>query len=169
MRTGRWMVAGFLTALALAAGGCGECSRDGDCDDGLFCNGIESCDVALDCQAGTAVDCSDADICTADSCDETADACVHVTSDAACDDGQFCNGVETCDLVTATCQPGLPPSCDDNDPCTLDSCDPVVNACVNTPDNPLLREAQLIRTFTEAERAISALQSQQSSFGAFSF
>ena len=32
-----------------------------------------------------------------------------------------------------------------------------------------LREAQLIRTFTEAERAISALQSQQSSFGAFSF
>ena len=30
-----------------------------------------------------------------------------------------------------------------------------------------LREAQLVRTFAEAERAIAALQAQQSAFGAF--
>ena len=35
-----------FSIAVLAAGGCGpECTSDADCDDGVFCNGIESCDT----------------------------------------------------------------------------------------------------------------------------
>jgi hypothetical protein len=54
-------------------------------------------------------------------------------SDQECDDGQFCNGRETCDLETGKCVAGTPPSCDDGDRCTDDRCDPQANACVNVP------------------------------------
>jgi len=45
------------------------CTADADCDDGLFCNGAETC-VEGDCVAGT-------DPCLADqTCDDEADECV---------------------------------------------------------------------------------------------
>lgn len=50
---------------------------DANCDDGLFCNGAETCDAALDCQAGEEPDCDDSDFCTFDSCDEDGDACAN--------------------------------------------------------------------------------------------
>ena len=56
---------------------CG-CVSNSDCDDGLFCNGAETCDVAGGtCLAGTPPTCSDGNTCTADSCDAAANACVH--------------------------------------------------------------------------------------------
>jgi hypothetical protein len=42
------------------------------------------------------------------------------TIDADCDDGDACNGSETC--VGNACQPGTPLSCDDSNACTTDSC-----------------------------------------------
>ncbi len=57
--------------------GCSSTSNDANCDDGLFCNGAETCDAQNDCQAGTAPDCTDEDPCTADACNEAADACTH--------------------------------------------------------------------------------------------
>ena len=51
------------------------------------------------------------------------------TTDAECDDDNLCNGVETCN--GNHCVPGDPPSCDDNNPCTLD-CDPEIG-CATTP------------------------------------
>lgn len=53
------------------------------------------------------------------------------TSDPECDDGDACNGAETCDLGSGTCQPGTPVDCDDGDACTIDSCDPGSGACSN--------------------------------------
>ncbi|MDX1764268.1 MAG: hypothetical protein R3231_08105, partial [bacterium] len=82
------------------------------CDDGLFCNGEDTCDGAGTCDLGSAVDCDDGVLCTTDSCDEAAEACVNSPDDAACDDGTFCNGVETCDAVN-DCQAGTPPDCSD--------------------------------------------------------
>ena len=35
-----------------------ECTIDDDCDDGLYCNGVETCDAGGTCQAGTSPDCS---------------------------------------------------------------------------------------------------------------
>ena len=47
---------------------CFECSVDGDCDDGLFCNGAETCSGGA-CQAG-------GDPCPGQGCDEAGDQCV---------------------------------------------------------------------------------------------
>jgi|GEM_PF-3379726 len=43
-----------------------------------------------------------------------------------CDDGLFCNGTESC--VNGVCQPGESP-CDDEIPCTIDSCDEGTDTC----------------------------------------
>jgi len=51
---------------------------------------------------------------------------------ASCDDGNPCNGIETCDTATGQCQPGQPLTCDDGDPCTVDSCDPS-GGCIFLP------------------------------------
>ena len=130
---------------------------DASCDDGNVCSGIETCDPNNDCQAGTPLDCDDQELCTTDSCDSIT-GCANVpvecpvgeqcdsadgqcksepecTVDADCNDGFFCNGSETCDTATGTCQPGTPVDCDDGVDCTVDTCDEVNDECVNTPDN----------------------------------
>jgi hypothetical protein len=74
----------------------------GLCDNGLFCDGAETCDAVLDCQAGTAVDCSgQADACNDGVCNEATDACeaAPVPDGTPCDNGDTCSG----DL----CQGGL--------------------------------------------------------------
>ncbi len=51
------------------------------------------------------------------------------TSNADCDDGQYCNGMETCNTGTQTCEPGSPPDCDDGNGETVDFCAPATGAC----------------------------------------
>lgn len=50
--------------------------------------------------------------------------------DAQCADGNLCNGNERC--LGGFCQPGTPPSCNDNSSCTLDQCDPL-QGCQHAP------------------------------------
>lgn len=50
-----------------------------------------------------------------------------------CSDGVFCNGEEFCDPVTMSCAAGDPPDCDDDDECTIDSCDRAADDCRNVP------------------------------------
>src|SRR2546428_3486884 len=76
---------------------------------------------------------------TADSCDYTANdgagGCVHTpiasccSMNAFCDDGNACNGVETCDFATGNCLPGTPVVCNDGDVCTTDTCDTTTGTC----------------------------------------
>jgi hypothetical protein len=122
------------------------CTDDGQCDDGLFCNGAESC-VAGSCQAGTPVDCTDGVSCTLDSCNESTDSCAHAPSDAACSDGAFCNGVETCNALSG-CQAGTPVNCDDADVCTIDSCNETNDICdhVDTCEPPAPITAEEVRS-----------------------
>jgi subtilisin family serine protease len=54
------------------------------------------------------------------------------TSDPDCSDGNLCNGTESCDGGVGLCLPGTPQTCVDGDPCTADSCDPVLG-CQNIP------------------------------------
>ena len=77
------------------------------CSDGLFCNGMEVC-AAGACAPGPPLDLDDGVSCTEDSCDEANDVILHVPNDGSCDDGLFCNGVETCDAAL-DCQAGAPP------------------------------------------------------------
>ena len=120
------------------------CVDDPDCDDGVFCNGSETC-VDGTCQPGT-------DPCPGQMCDEANDACADCLIDPDCDDGLFCNGDETC--IDGTCQPGTDPcpppltcdedtntclgciideDCDDGVDCTIDSC--IDSSCQNTTDD----------------------------------
>src|SRR5687768_11991096 len=55
-------------------------------------------------------------------------------SDADCDDGLHCNGVERCDDACA-CRPGTAVACDDGIACTVDGCSEETRACTATgPD-----------------------------------
>ncbi len=74
--------------------------------------------------------------CTPEICNGIDDDCNGVIDDggsALCDDGNECNGVETCDPMSG-CMQGTPLDCDDSDPCTADSCFPS-SGCVNIPNS----------------------------------
>ena len=118
----------------------GQCTADPadsgvSCDeDGLYCTGVDTCDGAGVCVPAPApIDCNDAVACTIDSCNETTDSCDNLPDHAFCDDQLFCNGVESCDVVS-DCVVGAP-ACDDGVACTVDSCDEVADACGNVPDD----------------------------------
>jgi hypothetical protein len=100
------------------------CAVDADCDDGDYCNGVETCDVDLTdiCISGTPIDCDDGVGCTDDSCDEVNDVCLNNPNNALCpDDGVFCNGDEYCDTINNCSSYG--------DPC------PAVTVCNETTDS----------------------------------
>ncbi|MBI4388397.1 MAG: hypothetical protein HY582_05085, partial [Candidatus Omnitrophica bacterium] len=56
---------------------------------------------------------------------------------APCSDREVCNGDELCDLV-GHCLPGAPPSCDDGNICTTDSCQFGGVGCRNVPITPCI-------------------------------
>lgn len=114
-------------------GGDGMCVyADVSCDDGVFCNGAETCSPNLGCQAGAPPTVDDGVACTVDSCDEDADRVVNAPDHGSCADALFCNGEEVCDPV-ADCQPGEPAG--DGIGCTTDVCDEATQTIVSTPDD----------------------------------
>lgn len=113
-------VAGITLTLAAVAAAPGCCSNDGQCQDGVACNGFERC-VLGSCTAGEPVVCDDGVPCTIDACQEPTGACLYTPVDAACDDGATCNGAESCD-PSAGCVPGTPWDCSDGIDCTSDLC-----------------------------------------------
>jgi hypothetical protein len=109
------------------------------CDDGLFCNGAETCSAQLGCQPGVAPDCDDGVSCTADACDDGSASCTHTPVHAACDDGLPCNGVETCSASAppgSGCVGGMPVPCGpDGVSCTVDACNDATGLCEHVPNN----------------------------------
>ena len=65
---------------------CVHTPDDGLCDNGLFCDGAETCDPVADCQLGT-------DPCPGQDCDEVNDVCVPIgcDNDGTCEPGENCN------------------------------------------------------------------------------
>ena len=98
------------------------CSDDAECDDGLFCNGAETC-VEGACVPGTSVECADAIECTVDLCDDEIDACVNAAPDAdgdgvrdaACVDEEGTPLGDDCDDDDANRFPGNAEVCDEAD------------------------------------------------------
>jgi hypothetical protein len=79
----------------------GACTNQGagsdvkvECDDTLFCNGVETCDGSGACQPG-------ADPCSGRPCDEGTDTCQGCTADADCPLGDIC--WPTCSADTTGC------------------------------------------------------------------
>jgi len=102
------------------------CSTAADCDDGLACNGTETC-VSGACQPGTPIDCDDSVTCTMDKCNEPDGSCTHLADDGLCDNGLFCDGVEYCDTETDCASTGNPcaagETCnDETDTCVSQTC-----------------------------------------------
>lgn len=67
------------------------------CDDGLHCNGVETCDATLGCKAGILVSCNDGNSCTTDSCSEIKGACEYIwlacgLAEGCC--GAVCNSIK---------------------------------------------------------------------------
>jgi len=105
-----------------ATDSCDHTTSNALCDNGLFCDGAETCDAVLGCQAGTAPNCNDGVGCTVDACNEGTDSCDHTASNALCDNGLFCDGAEICDVVF-DCQAG-------SDPCGGGACDETGDVCL---------------------------------------
>jgi len=84
-----------------ATDSCDNIANDGLCGDGLFCNGVETCNALLDCQSGTSVACDDVVACTDDSCNEATDSCDNIANDTYCESGEYCDAVSGC--LESTC------------------------------------------------------------------
>jgi hypothetical protein len=96
------------------------------CDDGQFCNGADSCDGEGRCSVHVGDPCAGAEACN-QACNEASANCFDPEG-AACDDGDYCNGDDSCDGA-GTCLPGPGRDCGDDDLCTFDYCDPDRGYC----------------------------------------
>jgi hypothetical protein len=111
--------------VAAALFQCDPACVDEDCNDGVFCNGEEKCNVQGECDESPGDPCGLDETCNeeADTCDG-AELCI---IDLDCDDGIFCNGEEKC---------GLGGECDSGpgDPCgPRETCNEDLGMCVEEP------------------------------------
>ena len=99
-----------------------------ECKDADLCNGTETCQGTT-CSPGTPLTVDDGNPCTADTCSATGGvAHTNLPDDTVCGTDQSCkSGV--CTTNTPAC---AGKDCNDNNPCTADSCTPATGACVNT-------------------------------------
>lgn len=118
---------------------------------GLTCDDSNQCTFDDACQAdGTCVGadkaCDDLDPCTLDTCqsaDLTEAPCQHeLAVGGACDDGNSCTENDVCNYIPALPEMGLvcfgqQVECDDQNPCTQDSCDASLNVgCAFEDEDP---------------------------------
>jgi hypothetical protein len=101
-----------------ALGRCRFEPDDGACENGLYCDGQELCDVRLGCVNGEIVSCSDDNTCTIDVCVEETQSCQHEPRDGDGDGDptRNCGGQD----------------CDDNDPSVISQADEI---CGNQRDD----------------------------------
>ncbi len=151
---------GMFTMLVLITG-CDPCLNN-PCDDGLACNGTETCTgdggqaVCADgtpvvCDAGTActepdgacvdpcidADCDDGDPCTTDTCAPSEDgtaACMN--EDEGCDDGDVCTENDACDSLDGICS-GTPIECPEGEVCDGGVCVPSCTSDAECDDDDL--------------------------------
>jgi hypothetical protein len=120
----------------------GACSNPSKADN-TPCNDAKACTATDKCTAGVcggaSVACNDGIACTVDSCQEP-NGCNYDQSkcgcakDADCNDGNACNGIETCNLGTLSCVAGTAVSCAGlDDACNVGVCDGITGACKVTP------------------------------------
>lgn len=120
-----------VTCLAVVAG-CDPCMNN-PCDNGLACDGLETCTAEggqAVCSDGTSVVCDpDRDCREPNGCEpEPTDS--RCRGDNFCDDGDACTENDTCNPADGSCT-GAPIDCDDGDPCTIDYCEANGGTCVN--------------------------------------
>ncbi|MBN1771383.1 MAG: putative metal-binding motif-containing protein [Deltaproteobacteria bacterium] len=115
--------------------GCGPapdpCAVDDDCEDGVRCT-LDRCRDGTFCEFDPQHDlCGEDEICLAaiGCIPRPPESCVSADD---CLPGRPCLGTWYCDPEFG-CQFESLPDCDDDDPCTVDSCDDDAGGCVNAP------------------------------------
>jgi streptogramin lyase len=100
------------------------------CDNRLFCDGAETCDLALGCQRGMAPNCDDGNACTVDRCDSTTNRCTSTPQDRDMDThpDARCGG-DDCDDDDPMVHPGAREVCNRRD----DNCNGMVDEGVTSP------------------------------------
>jgi hypothetical protein len=120
----------------------GQCSGGPPviCDDGNPCT-VDSCSPGTGCTTepvegdpccteGVSI-CDDGDPCTVDQCISDTLECLHSAGDGTCDDEDACTTNDVC--IDGLCA-GSAVDCDDDNVCSLDSCDPV-SGCLYEPSD----------------------------------
>ncbi|MCO4760183.1 MAG: hypothetical protein KC502_01685 [Myxococcales bacterium] len=120
------------TDACLPASGCTVTDDDGAaCSDGDVCTTGDTCTGGT-CAPAKVQSCDDGNPCTNDACDKSK-GCEYTKLDGdSCDDGTVCTVGDTC--KKGACTPGGSLTCNDGNPCTTDSCDPV-KGCKTAPAN----------------------------------
>jgi len=123
------------TDTCIPASGCQHTNNAVACSDGNACTVGDVCGGGS-CTSGAAANCDDTNPCTTDSCNP-ATGCTHspiagcCNVDSQCADSDMCSTNERC--VGHACISD-PVSCNDGNPCTDDSCNPV-SGCVHVFNN----------------------------------
>ncbi len=83
---------GGAVGVACLDGACtrAPCGRDEECDDGLFCNGQETCNPRVGCVGGSAPTTADLPGCVNEACDEENDTLVLTPVNSRCADSSPC-------------------------------------------------------------------------------
>ena len=115
------------------ASGCASAPADGKTcvvDGGTCQEGV--CEGGT-CSAGAAGSCDDGNPCTADSCDKASGTCKHAASGNgnACSDDSACTENDACNSGKCV---GKALDCQDGNPCTKDSCDPIAGCSHSDSD-----------------------------------
>jgi len=114
------------------ATGCAHAPNFGPCEDGDPCTIGDKCSAKA-CKSGAYKVCADdGNPCTDDGC-VSGKGCLYAPKPGPCTDDNPCTDGDTCQ--GGVCVPGPGVSCDDGNPCTLDSCDPVNGVCKHAPNN----------------------------------
>jgi hypothetical protein len=84
--------------VGTAPGPCSFCTTDADCDDGIFCNGTETCDIASGTCAAVSACPPFVDGCIIRNsiCDESADQCLDELDDSLCPEDKVCTTNGSC-------------------------------------------------------------------------
>ncbi|OGL98691.1 hypothetical protein A2318_00485 [Candidatus Uhrbacteria bacterium RIFOXYB2_FULL_45_11] len=94
------------------------------CNDGSACTTNDSCTLGV-C-TGKILQCSDGLDCTQDSCGANTGCVFMVQDKSPCNDGDACTVGDIC--LTSKCE-GKVKTCEDNNDCTIDTCDSAIGSC----------------------------------------
>ena len=101
------------------AGACTHPNNSAVCDDGVFCNGADTCSGGA-CDAHAGDPCAAGGECAND-CDEVTQSCDLPSGTGCSDDGNACTNDE-CDGTGTCAHPPNSDICDDGIACTVDTC-----------------------------------------------
>jgi Mg-chelatase subunit ChlD len=108
---------------------CGQCTGKANgfaCDDQTACSGTSTCQSQF-CTGANLMSCSSGTACSSGgACSAETGACTgsQLPNGTSCANSTVCDGAETCQ--NGVCTAGTQLVTEDNNPCTQDSCDPVL-------------------------------------------